>query len=174
MSLRLKIICENIFINTIIPKTIPKLRTKFVSGKILLENSPSLEFPKYLNKSKWASGKYLSHTPLTSPFRMIPTIKIIEVKKTDNVFDLHIKDKNIASDIKNNTLNASDKKYSNNIISGLISATTVELNTIRQGANVTPYETAPTTNDATNETISNNKANRKQDRYLPEKSLFLE
>ena len=102
--------CENMFINTIIPNTIPKLITKLLSGKILLENNPSFEFPKYLNKSKWARGKYLSQTPLTRPLRTIPTIKIIEVKKTDNVFDLQINDKNIASEIKNNTLNARDKK----------------------------------------------------------------
>ena len=99
MSLCLKIICEKIFINTIIPKTIPKLITKLVSGKILFENNPRLEFPKYLNKSKWASGEYLSHTAPTSPFSTNPTIKIKDVKKTDNVFDLQINDKNIAREI---------------------------------------------------------------------------
>ena len=60
------------------------------------------------------------------------------------------------------------------MISGLTSATTVELNTIKQGANVIPYETAPTTNEATNETISKSRANKKQDRYFPANNLFLE
>ena len=98
------------FINTISPNTIPKLKTKFVSGKILLENNPSWEFPRYLNKSRWASGEYFSHTAPTSPFRTKPTIKISEVRKTESVLDLQIRDKNIASEIKNIILNASDKK----------------------------------------------------------------
>lgn len=110
ISLCLNMMCEKIFINTISPNTMPKLKTKLVSGRILLENNPSLALPRYLNKSKWARGKYLSHTAPTSPFKTKPTIKISDVKNTESVFDLQINDKNMAREIKNIILKARDKK----------------------------------------------------------------
>ena len=72
---------------------------KFVSGNMWLEKIPKFEFPKYLNKSRCAKGVKIRNELATVPFKTTPTIAIIELKNTDRVLDLQIKDKVIAKEM---------------------------------------------------------------------------